>query len=304
MNNLPENIERDMTPANNSLRLPDFIGVGPPRTATTWLHEVLSGHVGLPEGIKESDFFVWQYSKGLEWYATHFRNCPSDRPIGEFSPNYFAGAQTRERIARDIPGCKIICTLRDPVERTYSHYRKMREGEYFSGTFEECLEKRPGMLNWSKYASQIGEWRRLFRAENVLVLIQDDLKSNPQDYLNQVCDFIQIPRIQLANSASQDKMVNAIPSLPRNPRIARLARIVRDRLQKHGYYGAVKLFKGTVLRNFLFGGGPDFEPLRAETDAHLREIFRSEVEALEDMLGRDLSAWKIARYPNQAVSNR
>ncbi len=293
-----------MTPANNSLRLPDFIGVGPPRTATTWLHEVLSGHVGLPEGIKESDFFVWQYSKGLEWYATHFRNCPSGRPIGEFSPNYFAGAQTRERIARDIPGCKIICTLRDPVERTYSHYRKMREGEYFSGTFEECLQKRPGMLNWSKYASQVREWRRLFRAENVLVLIQDDLKSNPQDYLNQVCDFIQIPRIQLANSASQDKMVNAIPSLPRNPRIARSARIVRDRLQKHGYYGAVKLLKGTVLRNFLFGGGPAFEPLRAETDARLREIFRSEVEALEDMLGRDLSAWKIAGYPNEDVSNR
>jgi len=304
VNNLPEKIEQNMAPAHNSLRLPDFIGVGPPRTATTWLHEVLSGHVGLPEGVKESDFFVWQYSKGLEWYAAHFRNCRPDRPIGEFSPNYFAGAHTRERIARDIPGCKIICTLRDPVERTYSHYRKMREGEYFSGTFEECLEKRPGMLNWSKYASQIREWRRLFRAENVLVLIQDDLKSNPQDYLNQVCDFIQIPRIQLANSASQDKMVNAIPSLPRNPRIARLARIVRDRLQKHGYYGAVKLFKGTVLRNFLFGGGPAFEPLRAETDARLREIFRSEVEALEDMLGRDLSAWKIARYPNQAVSNR
>ena len=127
--------------ANDALRLPDFIGIGPPRTATTWLHEVLSGHVGLPEGVKETDFFVWNYDKGLEWYAAHFRNCPSNRPIGEFSPNNFAGAQARERIARDIPGCKIICTLREPVERTYSHYRKMREGEYFSGSFEECLEK-------------------------------------------------------------------------------------------------------------------------------------------------------------------
>jgi hypothetical protein len=283
-----------MTSATNSPRLPDFIGIGPPRTATTWLHEVLTGHVGLPEGVKETDFFVWQYDKGLEWYAAHFRNCPAERPVGEFSPNYFGGAHTRERIAKDIPGCKIICTLRDPVERTYSHYRKMREGEYFSGSFEECLKKRPNVLEWSKYAYHLQAWRKLFSSENVLVLIQDDLKSNAQDYLDQVCDFIQIPRIQILNSASQDRMVNAVPSLPRNPRIARAARIVRDRLQKHGDYGAVNLLKGTALRNFLFGGGPTFEPLRAETGERLREFFRPDVEALEDMLGRDLSPWKTS----------
>ena len=282
-------------PATDSLRLPDFIGIGPPRTATTWLHEVLSGHVGLPESVKETDFFVWQYDKGLEWYAAHFRNCPPGRPVGEFSPNYFGGAHARERIAKHIPGCKIICTLRDPVERTHSHYRKMREGEYFSGSFEECLKKRPYVLEWSKYTSHLQAWRGLFGAENVLVLIQDDLKDSAQGYLNRVCEFIQIPRIQIGNSTSQDKMVNAIPSRPRNPRVARAARIVRDRLQKHGGYGAVNLFKGTVLRNFLFGGGSAFEPLRAETDVRLREFFRPDIEALEDLLDRDLSPWKTPR---------
>ena len=291
-----------MTAGSNSLRLPDFIGVGPPRTATTWLHEVLTGHVGLPEGVKETDFFVWHYGKGLKWYAAHFRHCPPDRPIGEFSPNYFLGAETRERIARDIPGCKIICTLRDPVERTYSHYRKMREGEYFSGTFEECLEKRSDVLEWARYTFHVTAWRRLFGAENVLVLIQDDLKANPQNYLDQVCDFIQIPKIPLGNSRPQDKMVNAIPNLPTNPRIARAARIVRDRLQKRGFYSVVNVLKRPALRNFLFSGGPAFEPLRPETDARLREFFRPEVEALEDLLGRDLSAWKFPRPVR--VSNR
>lgn len=276
-------------------RLPDFIGVGPPRTATTWLHEILSGHVGLPEGIKETDFFVWQYDKGLEWYAAHFRNCPPERPAGEFSPNYFGGATTRERIAKHIPGCKIICTLRDPVERTYSHYRKACEGEYFSGSFEECLEKRPGWLEWSRYAFHVGAWRALFGTENVLILIQDDLRANPQDFLNQACDFIGIPRLQLANSRSQDKLVNAIPNLPMNPLLARTARIIRDRLQKRGHYAMVNLLKRTGLRRFLFSGGPPFEPLHAETDARLREFFRPEVDALEEMLGRDLSAWKTAR---------
>jgi hypothetical protein len=278
-------------PTAKSLRLPDFIGVGPPRTATTWLHEALTGHVGLPEGVKETDFFVWRYDNGLEWYAAHFRNCPAGLPIGEFSPNYFVGEHTRERIAKDIPGCKIICTLRDPVERTYSHYRKMREGEYFSGSFEECLEKRPDVLNWSNYASHIKAWRRHFPEENILILVQEDLKTNPQAVLNQACGFIGIPVIQVTSN-SKEKMVNAIPNLPRNPRLARAARRVRDGLQKRGNYRIVNALKKTGIRNILFSGGTTFEPLRPETAVRLREHFRPEVEELEKMLGRDLSAWK------------
>lgn len=279
-----------------SLKLPDFIGVGPPRTATTWLHEALTGHVGLPDGVKETDFFVWRYDKGLQWYADHFRNCVAGQPVGEFSPNYFVAARARERIARDIPACKIMCTLRDPVERTYSHYRKACEGGYVSGSFEQVLEKRPDLLEWSKYATNVKAWLALFGSERVLVLIQEDLKANAQAFLDRACEFIGIPSIEY-RSSSKDKMVNAIPNMPRNPRLARAARLVRDGLQKRGNYRIVNLFKRTGIRNFLFSGGASFEPLRPETAARLRDFYRSEVEALEVMLGRDLSAWKNGSPP-------
>lgn len=256
---------------------------------------MLTGHAGLPEGVKETDFFVWQYSNGLDWYAAHFCHSSPQFPMGEFSPNYFISAQARERIARDIPGCKIICTLRDPVERTYSHYRKMREGEYFSGSFEECLEKRSDILEWGRYAFHVGEWRRLFGTDNVLVLVQDDLKADAQAFLNQACEFIGIPRFPLSDPAMQDKKVNAIPSLPKYPRMAKAARIARDRLQKRGLYSVVNVLKMPALRNFLFSGGPSFEPLRPETDSRLREFFRPQVEALEAMINRDLSAWTAMR---------
>lgn len=279
-------------PSNKPLRLPDFIGVGPPRTATTWLHEALTGHAGLPSGVKETDFFVYKYEKGLEWYAAHFAACSPDRPIGEFSPNYFTGRQARERIARDIPRCKVLCTLRDPVQRTYSHYRKMREGEYFSGTFEACLEKRPDILEWSKYATYVSAWRELFGTYNVSIFFQEDLKANPQNFLNQATDFIGISRIQLADFGAHDKMVNAIPTLPRNPRIAKLARRARERLQENGNYGLVNFAKRIGLRGFLFSGGRAFESIEAGTDARLRDFFRPEIEKLENMLGRDLTSWK------------
>lgn len=281
------------------MRLPDFIGVGPPRTATTWLHEVLSSHVGLPEGVKETDYFLWQYDKGLEWYAAHFRNCPHDRPVGEFSPNYFVNPKVRERIKQVLPSCQIICTLRDPVERTFSHFRKMREGGYFSGSFEECLEKRPRLLEWSKYATYVKIWQNLFNSSRVLVLLQDDIKKDARAFLNQVCDFLGIPRYELPDSILKDKTINAIPSLPRNPRLASVARRFRDGLQRRGNYAMVNLLKKTRLRDFLFSGGPSFEPLSAETEARLREFFRPEVEALEKMLGRDLSSWKTLRIDSK-----
>jgi len=51
---------------------PDFIAVGPPRAATTWMHEALKHHVSLPEGVKETHFFGWNFSQGLAWYQGSF----------------------------------------------------------------------------------------------------------------------------------------------------------------------------------------------------------------------------------------
>src|SRR5271154_5339240 len=97
-------------------RLPGYIAVGPTRTATTWLQRVLTGHLGLPKGIKETQFFIWNYHLGLDWYRWHFRNCPPHLPVMEIAPTYFDSPQARERLKSHIPDCKIICTVRDPVE--------------------------------------------------------------------------------------------------------------------------------------------------------------------------------------------
>src|SRR5271170_6528478 len=58
--------------ANDGLILPSFIVVGPPRTGTTWLHEVLTDHVNLPGPTKETRFFDLHFDRGLNWYLDHF----------------------------------------------------------------------------------------------------------------------------------------------------------------------------------------------------------------------------------------
>jgi hypothetical protein len=276
------------------LRLPDFIGVGPGRTGTTWLHEVLKGHVNLPAGIKETDFFTTNYSKGIEWYAHHFRDADRIRPIGEVNP-YFGFPEAAERIAIHIPRCKIICSFRNPVERIYSAYKLWRHYTLTNDPLDKFLVKVPQVIEVSRYATHLPDYRARFGDDRVLVLLNDDLRADPQAYLDRVCDFVGIERYAVPASAGEGELINSINDLPRFPRVARTARHFMHWLEEKQAYGTSNFLERAGAWKQIFGGGPQFPPLDPIIATRLYELMRPEIEALEHMIGRDLSAWKSPR---------
>jgi Sulfotransferase family len=267
-------------------RLPDFLGVGPPRAATSWLDAVLRGHVGLPREIKEVDFFIENYARGIEWYMSYFRGCDPNLPAGEFCPSYYSPIG-RERIALHIPHCRIICTFRDPVEWRYSFYKLALRNAWTSDDFETWVAKNPVNAH-----SGLKAWFETFGRERVLVLIHDDLEADAQSYLDRVCDFISIARIAIAKSPIGARRVNTFSAPPRNQRLARRARKLRDWLKAGEAYSAINLLGRIGVWRYCFEGGEDFAPLSHAVESRLRDRFRPEVEALEDLIGRDLSPWK------------
>lgn len=83
-------IEPSSAPISLDLsELPDFLAVGPPHTAITWLHRILTGRVNLPRIVKEPRFFDLRFSKGLGWYRVHFLPVVAGLPVGEVAPTYF-----------------------------------------------------------------------------------------------------------------------------------------------------------------------------------------------------------------------
>ncbi len=250
--------------------------------------------------MKETQFFDRHYARGLEWYARHFRDCPPNLPCGEFSPTYFASAEARTRIAADLPNCKIIITLRDPVERFYSHYRLLRrEGWLRDETLEQAIARHlrnptgPGnMFYVNRYAEHVSAWQSAMRAGKVLVMLGDDLRADPQSFIARICSFLGIPEIDLSLIPEARQRINAIGLAPKSRRLAKLARRLIATLRSRGFYRLVNAWDRTWLWRFIFESGKQFDEMTPAQEANLRERFRPEVERLEVIIGRDLSKWK------------
>jgi sulfotransferase family protein len=281
--------------ASSTLRLPSVLGIGPGRTGTTWLHRALEGHVDLPHGVKETLYFTTFYSKGIDWYGSHFRYATGARPIVEICP-YFFDTETIDRIKTAMPHCRFIVTLRDPVDRLYSVYKNLRyTADARRLTLEQTLSVWPTIAKGNRYAPQLLRWFNAFGRENFLLTMYDELRTEPQKYLNRVTDFIGIAQIPLSQLPPIADDVHSFKRAPKNRKLARRAQRARFWLKGHQAYNVYNLLERWGVWRFCGGRGELYQPLTPEQDARLRARYLPEVEALEELLEIDLSAWKKPR---------
>jgi len=280
-------------------RLPTIIGAGPGRTGTTWLHRVLEGRVDLPYGVKETQFFSTYYDKGIDWYARHFRYATGERMIAEICP-YLFHPLAPDRIKAHIPNCRVITTLRSPIDHSFSAYKLVTHYAWARGSFDEVLKSRPNLGGGNRYAFHLGKWFENFGRENVLVTMYDELRADPQKYLDQMTDFIGVERIALSARPEIGDDVHSFDRAPKNVRLARYATRLMYWLKGRQQYGAINFLDRSGVWDFCHGRGEPYGRLTPEQEEHLRQLYLPEVEALEELLMIDLSAWKKPRVPRVA----
>jgi hypothetical protein len=266
--------------------LPSFFVIGPPRTGSTWLHEVLNPHTLLPNPSKETRFFDNHFQRGVHWYVSHYKHGsdlkPGAKKIGEIAPTYFASSAARERMAETVPSAKIVCVFRHPVERLVSLYRLKRAYGLIPWSFAEAIEHDPELIESGKYASTLKLWQRSFGANRVMVGLYDDLRASPQTFVDAVVDFIGVPRFKLANAQHGRVHDSENMTHPRNYFRTRSALVVADWFKARRLDPLVAAFKRSRFRKLVLGGGPPFPPMPAATLAQLEEKFRPEVDELEE----------------------
>jgi hypothetical protein len=274
--------------------LPALFFVGPPRTATTWLHSVLKDRMSLPR-LKETYFFDKLYWRGFNWYLAHFSESESGRIRAEIGPSYFFSAPARERIHAAAGDVRIVVTLRDPIERLHSLYKMRYANAAFRWSFEEACQRDAELRSTGECAPHLAAWRQRFGQHHVTTLLYEDLLADPQAWIDRVCAFCGIPGFQLIAAQMGPVHSSGTSVIPRHPRWTRLGVSVGNWIYDQEWERAVALIKRLRLRRLFLESGTRFPKLDREVEQRMRRKLAPDIEELESMLGRDLAMWKPSR---------
>jgi hypothetical protein len=286
--------------SHSGLPLPSFFVIGPPRTGTTWLHNILRARTLLPRWTKETRFFDAYFHRGIRWYAAHYSR-PKGRVVGEIAPTYFASLEASERIARTIPCAKVVCIFRNPVDRLVSLYRTKRAYGMVPWNLGEAIIRDPELVESGMYATNLKRWQQSLGTRQVLATIYDDLRDDPQGYIDALTDFIGLPRFALTVSEVHHVHASEALTHPRNYYRTWAASALAERLKARRLDFVVAGVRSSPLLKLFLGGGPAFAQLSVDETAKLYDLFRPEVEMLEALLNRDLSGWKAATATERAM---
>ena len=269
---------------------PTFIVIGPGKSGTSWLYEIFGNHpkVGM-SSAKETLFFESEFERGLNWYAKFFRGLDSSEydAIGEISNTYIFSPLAAKRIFQSFPEMKIIATLRNPIDRAFSHFLFERRNGKLSDDFDKALEQRPDLLTRGLYNSHLEPYYRYSQPEQRLILIYDDMLKDVVTYANSIFQFLNVTG-SLDEGILRRRVLGA--SEARNRTIARFAVNAGLLVRRLGFPEVVTVLKNTPIAKSLFRPiDPTRKPqMSKDTRVRLQEFFRSDVEQLSQRLDRDL----------------
>lgn len=226
-------------------KIPIVIFVGPQKTGTTYIYDVISQdrNVNISRAVKEIFFFDRYFHLGLDWYSKHFSN---SQQMIDFSPSIFSDQEALNNVFQTFPDALIIVTVRNPVERSWSHYQHLRRYGYTADSLVESCKKFPEIIEGSRYSTYISKWKERFGDQNVKVLRFDDLKSDTSNFVNTLKRFITF-------DASPEFAVNRnYAQQHRSKPLIKMARSVANFLRRYRIYFFINVLKKIGINYFLF----------------------------------------------------
>ena len=282
--------------------LPTFIGIGPGKSGSSWLYQLLQSHPSVcMSTAKETVFFDDQYYRGIDWYGKFFDRC--DHPVvGEVSNTYIFSSDAAQRIAAFKPDMKLITILRDPIDRAYSQYLFLLRNGQARGSFREVANTHPGILKRGRYDIYLGRYLESFDLSQIHVASFDDLKRNPERVSERILCFLGLD----ASEAAFDVRERVLPaSKARNRTVARLVKRSAGLVRKLGYPELVTRVKSSPVVKMLYKPIPRrrYPPIDPAYRRELCEYFMPSVERLSSLVGIDFTGvWLRAETSGASVA--
>jgi len=226
-------------------------------------------------------------------YLSLFENARNNQTVGEFSVAYMRSVSSAIEISKDCPDARIIMVLRNPTDRAYSDFSMALMLGLESCTLSEMVAENLNLAEPSRYLSdglyyeQVKRYLDVFSREQVLILLQEDLRQNFSGSIAKVFQHIGV--------VPTDENISNPKSLER--KVARY-QIINRLMYK---FGAKRFISSMFPRPVIKFGKSIFytkpalgKDIISDADkATLSCYYKNDIERLSSLIGQDLSPWNI-----------
>lgn len=291
------------------MKKPNFFIIGAAKCATSslasWLSEHPNIYMSSPKELHffSSDIFFPGQRRSLEDYESLFFKATEQHAyVGEASVEYLRSDVAVPKILEYTSEAhpRFIVSVRNPVEMAVSlHGEMVRQGIESVTDFQTAwrlqAERHSGRsippladithVSYGPICKVGDQLEKLFQRvdkRQILVLVLDDIRQNPQREYSRILDFLELPNDGRTDFPAKNE-AHKVPVW-----FARSARAVLYVKNSLGFRHGLGILKG-LKKSMSQPGGKS--SITEEVRSELQEYYRDDILKLSNLLGRDFSYW-------------
>ena len=299
---------------------PDFIIAGAPKCGTTAIWAALKDHpeVYFSSTWKEPHYYAFDYPgrrevTTLKDYERLYQDASLGQMRGDASVYYVSSDQAIPAILQSRPDVKVVVSIRNPVEMFVSWHNELvkaldedepdllrawvLQNERAQGHRIPRLCKVPASLQYKHMCSlgaQLQRLREILPQSQLLVLLHQDMLARPRETYQHLVRFLGIadqglqefPRENSFAKFDSVYIAKLIQIAVGNPIMRTFRAKFKASLNDHGIHPVgwlVKHYRKPIPKPVLT---PEFRQ-------NLIAEFSDDIGLIEELLGRDLSDWRM-----------
>lgn len=299
------------------MTLPNFLVIGAAKSGTSSLYMYLKQHPEIyMSPVKEPHFFSFdaesKMTKGpgdpiheaitdFNAYQAQFDGVTDEKAIGEASTSYLYRPEAPGRIHSTLPDAKLIAILRNPVDRAFSAYMHVvRDKRETAKNFTEALtrEENRKAANWEpiwhftsvgRYYEQLKRYYDLFPPEQIRIYLYEDLNQDQGNLLTDIYQYLDVDPSFKPGSTARYNASGQIKS----ETVLRTSKWLFSKPNPIRWVSR-KIIPESWRLNFatwVRRSNLKRQEMPPKVRRQLQESFKAEIEQLEGLINRDLSAW-------------
>jgi len=282
---------------------PNFFIVGAPKAGTTSIYEYLKNHPQIfMSPIKEPNYFAINILtqndpinpiRNKKKYLELFKDVKNELVIGEASTHYLSDHDAPKSIHDITPTARILISLRDPVEREFSHFLMHQGYGETIRNFHEQLKieienyqtsTEYFALKHGMYYENVKRYVDIFGNNQVKIIIFEEFIKNPKEGIEEILRFLDLdPKLAIF----KNKIHNPY-KIVRGPIAHRV--LESKKLSKLAKSFMSESIRVSIKEKFFLKRQKKPE-LESKDRTTLIKFYQEDVKKLESVIGRRLQ-WR------------